>query len=91
MTATGTCAPGTWASRLASLITPSGAAGSYTGTSRSAVSMNEIHTGSDSPPPVSRSPSERGVSYPIQTTAATVGWKPANQVSTASLVVPVLP
>ena len=36
-------------------------------------------------------PSERGWSKPIQTVVASVGVKPENQTSTASLVVPVLP
>src|SRR6059058_2055828 len=53
--------------------------------------MKSTQIGSDRPPPVSRSPSERGWSYPIQTIATSVGWKPLNHVSMESLVVPVLP
>ena len=71
--------------------TPSGGSRACTGTPRSARAIASIHTGSASPPPLSRSPRLRGVSWPIQPTPTTPGAQPANQASTASLVVPVLP
>ena len=49
-------------SRRRRCTTPSGGVGSCTGTPLSACCMNSIHTGSARPPPVSRSPSLRGLS-----------------------------
>ena len=54
--------------------------------------MDSIQIGSARPPPDSRSPRLRGSSCsPSRPRPTRPGWKPANQASTASLVVPVLP
>ncbi len=53
--------------------------------------MKSLKMGAGTDEPVSRGPSVFGVSKPTKTPTARSGEKPMNQVSSESLVVPVLP